>query len=95
MVGGHLELETVRGLAVRGAHDPRVVDEHIEPGVRGEELCGGAAYRHEVRQVQFQQFDGGALELVLQHVRRPPGFLKVTAGHDDVRAVVGQCPGGP
>ena len=48
VVGGHLQLEAVRRLAVRRAHHARVVDEEVEAGVlrRGR---ASAARRTETR----------------------------------------------
>ena len=40
VVGRHLQLEAVGGLAVGRAHDAGVVDEEVEAGVLGQELLG-------------------------------------------------------
>ena len=78
------------GLPVRGAHDAGVVDEEVEAGVLGQELLGRPSHRDQVRQVQRQELDGRAVEVVLQLVRRAAGLLRVAAGQDDVGTLVGQ-----
>ncbi len=91
VVGGHLELEPVGRLAVRRAHHAGVVDEDVEPGVLGQD--GSAARRTETRSARSSgAARGGAVELALELVAGPARLLLVAAGHDHVRAVVGQAP---
>ncbi len=71
VVRAHLELEAVGRQPVRGAHDPGVVDQDVEPCVRGRARLGGPAHRDQVGQVERQELQGAAVELALQLVAGP------------------------
>ena len=71
VVGCHLQLQPVGRLPVRRAHDAGVVHEDVEAGVAAQHGLGRPPDRDEVRQVEEQQLERGALELALELVARP------------------------
>jgi hypothetical protein len=57
VIGGHLELEPIGGLAVRSAHDPGVVEEQVEPVMPISELLGRPLHRDQVGEIDRQQLE--------------------------------------
>ena len=68
VVGGHLQLEPVCCLAVGRAHHARVVDQDVEPGMRGQDPGCTAVHRDQIGQVEVEQLERRAVELALELV---------------------------
>ena len=60
MIGAELGFEAVGGVAEGGGHDAGVGDEDVERAALCEELAGGGADALEAREVELDDFEGGA-----------------------------------
>jgi hypothetical protein len=90
VVDPELHLVPVDRLALWDAHDACVVDQQIDPLVRGEDLLSGLAHGRLRSEVERDNLERRLADARPDVVHRRSRLVLIARGHDDVRAGSGQ-----
>ncbi len=91
MVDRNRQLVAVLGELKAGTDEPRIVDQHIDAVMAGEQGVRESAHRGKAGEIGERNLDRGRTRALGDESPRPIGARRVASNHDDPHSVPGKA----